>query len=54
MIMFAESSVEVVRLIFGRTIGLEVFPYRFAFPAFLICLMIRGVTVEVMGSRGGA
>jgi len=54
MIMFVESLMEVVRLIFGRAFGLEVFPYGFAFPAFFDLSDDKGVTVEVMASRGGA
>ena len=42
MIMCVGLLVEVVRLISGRTIGLEVFLYGFASLAFLICPLIRG------------
>ena len=42
MIMCVGLLVEVVRLISGRTIGLEEFLYWFASPAFFICPLIRG------------
>ena len=45
--------VEVVRLISGRTIGLEVFLYGFASPAFLICPMIRGWQWRLWWVEGG-
>jgi len=65
MIMCVGLLVEVVPIIYGRTIGLEVFLYAFASPTFLICLLIKGwrwrlwrveggVLVAVLGCGGGA